>query len=186
MPRVPVHSLDSAPAGSRDTLAALAAAKGKTLNIFAEMAHSPATLAAFAALEEALTAHATLSDAQRQAIRLAIAGWQDCHYCQSAYTMAGKAAGLTTEQTVELRAGSASFDPALDALVAFAVEAFVGRGHVTPATWQRALDAGWRDDQLLEAFANVARTFLTSGFNHLVGTELDLPAAPGLEPGLER
>ena len=180
MPRIPAHDLDSAPEGSRDTLKQLEAAKGKLLNIFGGMAHSPAVLNGFAGLEGALAEHGTLSEAHKQAIRLAIAGYQDCHYCQSAYTMAGKAAGLTEEQTVELRRGSASFDDALDALVRFAVEAFDQRGHVTDATWQRTLDAGWRDDQLLEAFGNVARTFLTTGFNHLVGTEVDVPRAPGL------
>ncbi len=180
MPRIPVHDVDSAPEASRDTLKQLEAAKGKLLNIFGGMAHSPALLNGFAGLEGALAEHATLTETHKQAIRLAIAGYQDCHYCQSAYTMAGKAAGLTEDQTVELRGGSASFDEALDALVRFAREAFDGRGHVTDATWQRALDAGWRDDQLLEAFANAARTFLTTGFNHLVDTEIDVPAAPGL------
>ena len=180
MPRIPVHDVDSAPEASRDTLKQLEAAKGKLLNIFGGMAHSPAVLNGFAGLEGALADHGTLTEAHKQAIRLAIAGYQDCHYCQSAYTLAGKSAGLTEEQTVELRGGSASFDDALDALVRFAREGFDGRGHVADATWQRALDAGWRDDQLLEAFANVARTFLTTGFNHLVGTEVDVPPAPGL------
>jgi hypothetical protein len=41
-----------------------------------------------------------------------------------------------------------------------------------------ALDAGWSDRQLLEAFADTVRTILTNYFNHYVGTELDLPPAP--------
>lgn len=180
MPRTPVHDVETAPPASREALKELEASKGKLLNIFGAMAHAPAVLNGFAALEGALVEHGTLTGGQKQAIRLAVAGYQDCHYCQSAYTLAAKAAGLTEEQTVELRDGRASFDPALDALVRLAVEAFDRRGHVRDATWQQALDAGWRDDQLLEAFANVARTFLTSGFNHLVGTELDVPPAPGL------
>lgn len=181
MPRVPVHDLDTAPVASRDTLKQLEAAKGKLLTIFSEMAHSPALLNGYAALEGALAEHGTLTEADKQAVRLAVAGLADCHYCQSAYTVAAKAAGLTEEQTVELRQGSASSDDALDALVRFAREAYDRRGHVAETTWKRAVDAGWRDDQLLEAFANVARTFLTTGFNHLVGTELDVPPAPGLE-----
>jgi AhpD family alkylhydroperoxidase len=181
MPRVPSHDPDTAPVASRDALKQLEAAKGKRLNIFSEMAHSPALLNAYAALEGALAEHGTLTEADKQAIRLAVAGAQNCRYCQSAYTLAAKAAGLTEEQTVELRGGTASFDDALDALVRFAREAFDAHGHVAETTWQRAIDAGWRDDQLLEAFANAARTFLTSGFNHLVGTELDLPPAPGLQ-----
>lgn len=181
MPRTPVHDLDSAPADSRDALKQLEASTGKILNIFGEMAHSPAVLNGYAALESALAEHGTLPEADKQALRLAVSGYHDCHYCQSAYTLAAKAAGLTDEQTVELRQGTASFDAALDALVRFARVAVAGRGDVDEATWQRAVEAGWRDDQLLEAFANVARTFLTNGFNHLVGTELDVPPATGLD-----
>lgn len=181
MPRVPVHDLDTAPAASADTLKQLEAQMGQVLNIFGEMAHSPAVLNAYAAFESALAEQGTLTEADTQAIRVAVSGYHDCHYCQSAYTMAAKAAGLTEDQTVELRHGSASFDDALDALIRLVREAADRRGFVADATWQRALEAGWRDDQLLEAFANVTRTFMTNGFNHLVGTELDVPPAPGLE-----
>lgn len=181
MPRTPLHDRDSAPADSRDALEKLEATNGQALNIFGHMAHSPAMLNAFAALESALSEHATLPESDKQAVRLAVSGYHDCRYCQSAYTLAAKAAGLTDEHTVELRQGTASFDPALDALVRFARAAVDGRGEVDEATWTRALEAGWRDDQLLEAFANVARTFLTNGFNHLVGTDLDVPPATGLD-----
>lgn len=180
MARVPVHDLDTAPADSHDTLKQLEAKNGKVLNIFGEMAHSPAVLNAFAAFEAALTDHGTLTEADKQAVRLAVSGYHECHYCQSAYTVAAKAAGLTEEQTVEVRGGTASFDDALDALLRLVREATDRRGYVDEATWQRALDAGWRDDQLLEAFANVTRTFLTNGLNHMLGTELDVPPAPGL------
>jgi hypothetical protein len=39
------------------------------------------------------------------------------------------------------------------------------------------------DRQLLEALGEVVRTTLTNYFNHLVGTELDLPPAPELDEG---
>lgn len=181
MPRVPVHDLDTAPAASTDTLKHLEARMGQVLNIFGEMAHSPAVLNAYAAFDTALAEHGTLTDADTQAIRVAVSGYHDCHYCQSAYTMAAKAAGLTDDQTIELRHGTATFDPALDALIRLVREASDRRGYVDDTTWHHALNAGWRHDQLLEAFANVARTFLTNGFNHLVGTELDIPPAPNLD-----
>ena len=130
MPRVPAHDTDTAPAASRDALKRLEASMGKVLNIFGSMARSPAVLNGLVGLEDALAEHATLSEAHKQAIRLAVAGRQDCHYCQSAYTTAGRAAGLTEGQTIELRSGGASFDGALDALIGFAVEAFDSRGHV--------------------------------------------------------
>lgn len=181
MSRVPVHDSATVPAASKEALQGLEARFGKVLNIFGSMAHSPALLNAYAAYEQALAEHGTLTEGDKQAVRLAVAARQGCDYCQSAYTMAGRAAGLTEEETVEIRAGTAAFDRRLDALVRLAVELFDGRGHVSDATWRAALDAEWRDDQLLEVHANVTRTFLTTGLNRLVGTELDVPPAPGID-----
>lgn len=53
-------------------------------------------------------------------------------------------------------------------------------GHVTDATWQAALDAGWTDVELTETAAVVALNLFTNYFNHLVQTDLDLPPAPAL------
>lgn len=44
MPRVPVHTVDSAPESAKDNLRALTERVGKTLNIFGEMAHAPLVL----------------------------------------------------------------------------------------------------------------------------------------------
>ncbi|MBW3665597.1 MAG: hypothetical protein KY469_21080 [Actinobacteria bacterium] len=52
------------------------------------------------------------------------------------------------------------------------------KGHVADDTWQAALDAGWSEEQLLEAFADTIRTILTNYFNHVAGTEIDIPKAP--------
>jgi hypothetical protein len=41
MPRVPVHTVESAPEGSRDDLKALESRFGKVLNIFGEMGPRP-------------------------------------------------------------------------------------------------------------------------------------------------
>ncbi|SNR42046.1 hypothetical protein SAMN06265360_105159 [Haloechinothrix alba] len=51
MPRVQVHGLDSAPESSRDSLKELHQKFGGVLNIFGEMANSPAVLSAFTAAE---------------------------------------------------------------------------------------------------------------------------------------
>ncbi len=67
----------------------------------------------------------------------------------------------------------------LQTAVAVAREIAADKGYVDDATWGAALDAG-SDVQLLEVFVEVVRTIFTNYFNHSVGTELDLPAAPDL------
>ncbi len=53
-------------------------------------------------------------------------------------------------------------------------------GYVSDPIWQAALDAGWREDELAEAFAHIMANLFTNYFNHYAGTELDIPAAPPL------
>lgn len=180
MPRVPVHTVADAPAESQETLEALGRQVGKVINIFAEMAHAPALLKMYATTEQLLREESSLDEATRQAIHLAVAHTNDCAYCQAAYTGAAKAAGHSEAATMDIRRGALPDDAELTALLDVAREIAANTGYVEEATWQRALDAGWSTTQLLDGYAEVIRTIMTNYFNHLVGTELDLPAAPPL------
>lgn len=180
MPRTPVHTVESAPEASRDALKALEAQFGTVLNIHGEMAHSPAVLHAYVALQDVLREHSTLDGRVREAIALAVGHQDDCEYCQAAHTGGGRAAGLADEEMTAIRRGRADFDPKLDALLRLAREYAAELGHTTDATWQAALDAGWSEDQLAELSTHVTLNQLTNYFNHHVRTELDVPAAPAL------
>jgi len=180
MTRIPVHTVDSAPEGSRDTLNALAGKfGGNVLNIHGAMAHSPAVLETYAAIQEALKDTSTFDAKTREAIALAVGNVDDCSYCQAAHTAGGKAAGLSTQDTIDIRRGTVA-DPKLDALLTLVREQAQHLGHVQDSTWQGALDAGWSDTELTETSAVVALNLFTNYFNHLVQTELDLPPAPAL------
>lgn len=86
MPRVPVHTVDDAPAESRETLKAQGERVGKVINIFAEMAHAPALLKMYATTEQLLREESSLDEATRRAIHLTVANVNACAYCQAAYT----------------------------------------------------------------------------------------------------
>jgi uncharacterized peroxidase-related enzyme len=177
MPRVPVHTVDDAPEGSRDTLKALEARVGKVLNIYGEMAHSPAVLNAYAAMNQAIREHSSLDPATREAIALAVGASNHCGYCQSAHTILGRAAGLEDQQMIDIRGGTVS-DARLGPLLTLVRDAAEQVGTVSDETWQAALDAGWSDAELADAFASVVANIFTNYFNHYVGTDLDLPPAP--------
>ncbi len=177
MTRIPVHTTESAPEGSRDALEALEAKFGKVLNIHGAMAHSPAVLETYAAIQRALADNGTLDARTREVIALAVANVTECAYCQAAHTLAGKAAGLTDQETVAIRRGQVDH-PRTAALVTLVREQAAEAGHVADATWQAALDAGWSDTELTETSAVVALNLFTNSFNHLVQTDLDLPPAP--------
>lgn len=180
MPRIPVHTVDDAPDSSRDALRQLESKYGKVLNIHGEMAHAPAVLHSYVALQEVIAEHATLDGRTREAIALAVGNQDNCSYCQAAHTGGGKAAGLSDDQMVAIRRGEAGFEPALDALLDLAREYAATAGNTDDATWQAALDAGWTEQQLAELSAHATLNLLTNYFNHHVHTELDVPAAPQL------
>jgi len=181
MPRVPAHTLDDAPEQTRPTLEALNQRMGKLLNIHAGMAHSPVVLGAYSGIQEAITQHGTFDGRTREAIALGVGAVDHCDYCQSAHTLGGKAAGLEPELMLAIRAGQPTGDDKLDTLLAVVREAAAEVGTVQDDTWKRAQAAGWSDEELAEAFAHLAVNLFTNYFNHYVGTELDLPAAPALD-----
>ncbi|MFI7482088.1 carboxymuconolactone decarboxylase family protein [Kocuria sp. M1R5S2] len=180
MARIPTHTVDSAPEPVREELSALKEQFGKVLNIHGAMAHSPVVLQSYVALQQVIGDYGTFDAATRESVALAVGNVNECTYCQSAHTAGAKAAGLSEAQTVAIRNHEVDFDPRLDALLAVAREATGRQGTVAEATWQAALDAGWTDAELAELSAHVTLNLFTNYFNHMIGTDLDVPAAPGL------
>ncbi len=181
MPRVPVHDLETAPEPSRDQLKQLRERHGTILNIHGEMAHAPAVIGLYTSAENTIAENSSLDRSTRKAIHLAVAEVNDCDYCRSAYTGGAKTAGFDEDQCLAIRHGTVDWDDGLAALLDVAREIAGNRGYVTDGTWQAAVDVGWSDTQILEAFADVIRATMTNYFNHLVGTEIDVPRAPGVE-----
>jgi AhpD family alkylhydroperoxidase len=127
-----------------------------------------------------LAEHATFEPGIREAIALAAAAVDGCDGCQAAHTASGRKAGLSSEQTIATRAAVVDFGPKMAALLAVARQLAANVGEVADGVWKDAIAAGWNDTELTELLAHVAVKMFTN-FNHYVGTDLDLPAAPGLD-----
>ncbi|CAM4090491.1 carboxymuconolactone decarboxylase family protein [Nocardiopsis rhodophaea] len=181
MPRIPVHTVDNAPEAARETLRSLEKKFGMVLNIHGEMAHAPVVLAAYQGISQAIADHGTFDARTREAIALTVGATNDCGYCQSAHTAAGRAAGWSLDETVDIRSGTFTADPRLAALLAVAREIAADRGEVAEETWVAARRAGWSDVELAELYTHVIVNVFTNYFNHYAQTGLDLPKAPGLD-----
>jgi hypothetical protein len=68
----------------------------------------------------------------------------------------------------------------LAALLALVRGSADAEGSVEDGFWQAALDAGWTDEELTEASVHIALNLFSNHVDHLVQTDLDIPAAPGL------
>ncbi len=81
---------------------------------------------------------------------------------------------------IGVRRDDVGFDDKLAALLTLAREMTSDKGTVADASWDRAIEAGWSDTELTELSVHVTLNLFTNYYNHLVGTELDLPEAPSL------
>lgn len=146
---------------------------GKLPNLIQTFARSPAAINGFLALSGAL-GKGRLTRKQREIVALAAAQFNECHYCLSAHSAAGKMVGLSAEQIIEARQGRAS--EALDhALAVLARKIVETRGQISDADLAMARGAGVDDGLVVETIANVVVNIFTNYTNNVAQTEVDFP-----------
>ena len=106
---------------------------------------------------------------------LAAAGAVGNDYVVAITCRLAQLAGWTDEQIVALRAGTATGDGKVDAIAGLVREATANAGKVRDATWSSAVDAGWSDEQLTEAFTYLGLAVFTAYFLNYAQTDLDVP-----------
>jgi hypothetical protein len=175
MSRFPNHTVEDAPEGSRPLLQKIAQSSptGRPLNVHAQMAHSPAVLAGYAALRAVAVEHGTLAPKVSWALNLATAATVGNAYMIGIASRFAAVSGWNEAQIAALRSGTTTGDPKIDALVGVVRDAAGRAGIVADETWQSAKQAGWSDAQLAEAFAYLGLTVFTGYFLNYAQTSPD-------------
>ena len=175
MSRIRTHTIEDAPVGSRPLLQKLiqSSPTGRFLNVHAQMADSPAVLAAYASLRAAIAEHGTFDPRAAAALTLATAATVGNGYMIGIASRLAHKSGWAEEEVAALRAGTPTSDAKIDVLTGLVREAAAHSGNVTDATWKAALQAGWSDEQLTEAFAYLALTVFSGYFLNYAQTEMD-------------
>lgn len=146
---------------------------GMVPNLYATVAHSPTVLNAYLAFSEALN-QGRLSAKQRELIALAVGQANECQYCLSAHTMISRGAGLSDEQIITARQGTA--ENTLDnALVKLAVTLVKQRGVITDEQLSDARTHGVDEGLVFEVLAQVSANTFTNYANHVADTDIDFP-----------
>ncbi|AMG02330.1 carboxymuconolactone decarboxylase family protein [Vibrio mimicus] len=155
------------------TLNAIKQKIGMVPNLYATVAHSSTVLNAYLAFSEALS-QGRLTAKQRELIALAVGQANACQYCLSAHTMISRSTGLSDEQIITARLGSA--ENALDnALVKLAVSLVKQRGVITDEQLSEARAQGVDEGLVFEVLAQVSANTFTNYANHVAGTDIDFP-----------
>jgi len=175
--RFQVHDELTAPEGSLPVLKGALSGGGQLSNFIGVLAGSPATLRAYARFRSELR-NGELPWSTQQRIALAVAEQQGSEYALQALQRTGREAGLGLDE-IALAREFDSRDERESTLLRF-VRALVQSGGSPPAhLLEEAREAGWSDEQVLEAIAHVA----LASFGNLVTRAGDVPLDGSGEQG---
>jgi alkylhydroperoxidase family enzyme len=168
--RFQVHDELTAPEGSLPVLKGALAAGGQLSNFIGVLAGSPAALRAYARFRSELR-HGSLPLKTQQRIGLGLAQFQGNDYTQQLLQRTARDAGLGLDE-IALAKGFDSNDAKEAALLRF-IKVLVETDE-TPALHlhEEAREAGWSDDQILEAVAHVS----LASFTNLITRAGNVPA----------
>lgn len=147
-------------------------------NLYATFAHSDTALGDYLAFQNRKS---SLKAKEREVINLVVSQVNECEYCQAAHTALGKMNGFTDEQILELRSGSASFDEKLDALVKFAKETTIQRGHPSQDAIDNLLAVGYTKESIVDIIIVIGDKIVSNFLHGIGGFAVDFPAAAVLE-----
>jgi alkylhydroperoxidase family enzyme len=159
--RFHIHDELTAPERSLPVLKGALAAGGQLSNFIAVLAGSPAALRAYARMRSELR-HGELPLKSQQRIALAVAEAQGSDYSLATLQRTAREAGVGMDEIARARKFE-SADEAEAALLQY-VRALVDGGPVKAHLIEEAREAGWTDEQLLEAVAHVALATFTNLF----------------------
>lgn len=175
--RFQVHDELTAPEGSVPVLKGALAGGGQLSNIVGVLAGSPATLRAYARFRSELR-HGTLPLKTQQRIALAVAEHQGSEYALAALQRTARDAGLGLDEIALAR----EFDSRdeLEAVLLRYIKALLTSPGPPPLhLHEEAREAGWEDEQILEAVAHAA----LDSFGNLVTRASDVPNDGSVEKG---
>lgn len=173
MTKFTVHSLESAPAGSRPMLEGLKKAFGFIPNLYAVFAESPAALQGSLAIGEAF-AKSSLTPAEQQLVALAVSEANDCGFCVAAHsTIAKHIAKADPALVAAVRDRKPLPDPKINALVNFTRKLVEQRGFVGEAEVAAFLKAGYTRAQVMEVLLGVGMKTFNNYVVHIAHVPLN-------------
>lgn len=173
--RFQIHDELTAPERSVPVLKGALAAGGQLSNIVGVLAGAPATLRAYARFRSELR-NGTLPQKTQQRIALAVAEHQGSEYALATLQRTAREAGLGIDEVALAREFS-SHDERDSILLRYIKGLLESDGPPKLHLHEEAREAGWDDEQILEAVAHVA----LNSFANLVTRAGDVPRDGSVE-----
>ena len=167
--RFHIHDELTAPEGAVPVLRGALSAGGQLPNFLGVLAGSPAALRAYARFRSELR-HGTLSLGTMERIALAVAEHYQSQPGLTLHTRTARQAGLSVDEVALAREWD-SRDEREVALLRYLKAVIDGRGRLPMHLHEEAREAGWDDEQILEAIACLS----LESFAALVNVAGDVP-----------
>lgn len=175
MSRFQIHDDLTAPEGSMPVLKGALAGGGQLPNFLGVLAGSPAALRAYARFRSELRhGHLTLATLER--IALAVAEHYGSAPGTAMHSRTARAAGLGIDEVAQAREFR-SGDPREAALLRYLQALLEQRGALPVHVHEETREAGWSDEEILEAIAYVA----LESFTALLNVAGDVPVDGSVE-----
>lgn len=172
-----VHTVETAPEGSKEILSGALKTYGFIPNLYGIMADAPAALKAYSGLSNNFE-QSSFNTTEKQIILLATSYVNGCNYCMAVHSTIGQMFKMPQDIIDALRNDEPISDSKLEALRKFANAVAEKRGWVEQEEVDAFLSAGYSKSQLLEVIVGITQKTLSNYINHIVKTPLDTAFAP--------
>lgn len=176
-----VPTRDTVSEGNQALFDALKGQLGFVPNLYATFALSQNALGTYLALQ---SAKSSINAKAREVVNLVVSQYNECRYCLAAHTALGKMNGFSDAQIIEIRKGTAAFDPKFDALARLARSLVANRGHADAAAMDAFFAAGWTQENLVDVIMTIGDKIISNYLHAATYIPVDFPAAPELDVAL--
>ncbi len=147
-------------------------------NIYATYAYSENALKNYL---DFANAPSSLKAKEKEVVNLAVSEVNQCQYCLSAHTAIAGMNGYSTDQILDLRAGTAPFDTKLDSLAKLAKNLTENRGEANPELVENFFNEGWTKENLIDTIMLVGEKTITNYLHKTTDVPIDFPIVPSLD-----
>lgn len=172
MKNLKIHTIETAPAASKESLEQSLKAFGMVPNLHGVLAESPGLLEAYKQLHEWFV-NASFNADELTVVWQTINVEHECHYCVPAHTGIAKMMKVDDAITDALRNETVLPSEKLEVLRETTLEIVRQRGRLTDATREKFFSVGYENKHLLDIILGLSQKVISNYVNHLAETPVD-------------
>ncbi|WP_036308560.1 carboxymuconolactone decarboxylase family protein [Methyloglobulus morosus] len=167
-------TLANAADGAKEVLETAHSKLGFIPNLYGNMANSPGALVTYFSGYNQFREHSGFTPVEQEVVFLTISKENGCGYCIAAHSMiADKMSHVPAQVVMAIRNGEIIQDPKLAALSNFTRRLLQSRGLPIDSEVREFLQAGYKEEQILEIILGIAVKTISNYINHVFNTSID-------------